>query len=485
MSELSRQLWDGLARSRVMCAVRGRLELLPVDHPLVRRARAFRHLRGVRGIADRLLGGARLQPAIPLDTPLFTELLRRADAAAPRLDAVPRRVLLVNTGLAAGGAERQVVNTLLGLGKERLESISFLGEHLFEGSDRGFLIPLLADSGIPLTQVTRYGRRDYKRIAQSVRKILDHLPLNLAERIVDLVAEFRERRPEVVHAWQDDTSIKCGLAAVIAGVPRIVLSSRNVNPSNFAYFQPYMHPAYRALARRPEVIFCNNSEAGAADYCRWLDLPSERYQVVRNGVALDGLRRDVGAGRALRAREEIPPDAPVVGSIFRFWPEKRPLLWVETALWLLGACPDAHFLIAGDGPLRNEMTELIRASQYRDRFHLVAPTHDVGAVLSALDVFLLTSRFEGTPNVLLEAQWIGLPVVALDAGGVAEAVGRSGIVCAEETPQIIASHLLRILDDREWRERAPDEGASFVRDRFAPERMIAETMALYGYGEGS
>src|SRR5207244_4272193 len=70
-------------------------------------------------------------PAFAVDSrPFFVELLRRAAVAAPTAAAIPGRVLLVNAGLAAGGAERQVVNTLLGLSRQPLESVAFLGEYL-------------------------------------------------------------------------------------------------------------------------------------------------------------------------------------------------------------------------------------------------------------------------------------------------------------------------------------------------------------------
>lgn len=110
----------------------------------------------------------------------------------------------------------------------------------------------------------------------------------MAEEILNLVEEFKRRRPAVVHAWQDSTSIKVGIAAVIAGVPRIVLASRNLTPVNFGYYQEYMRSAYQALSEVDSIIFLNNSSAGAVDYCRWLEIPQDRFQVVRNGVDLGG-----------------------------------------------------------------------------------------------------------------------------------------------------------------------------------------------------
>jgi glycosyltransferase involved in cell wall biosynthesis len=484
-----------------------RVSRLSTDHPLRRSWRYLRRISWVRRATDRLLGirpggipAAAVIPVVsagsvstrvpsytslPCAKAFFVELLGRASKAAPAPQAVPRRVLLVNAGLAAGGAERQIVNTLNGLSGQSLESVAFLGEHLFESTERTFLLPELR-SGIAAAAVqrrTRLAEAGFTGSDTDVAELLGLMPAQFVEEILDLTAEFRDRRPEVLHAWQDSTSIKCGIAAVLAGVPRIVLSSRNVNPSNFAYHQPYMRPAYQALAERPNVVLINNSEAGAADFCRWLGLPRERYQVVRNGVALDDLKPDPQGARLLRQRENIPQDALVVGSIFRFWPEKRPLLWLEIAALLLAERPRLHFLLAGDGLLRKEMLTFIEDLPNPKNVHLIAPTHEIGPILSAMNIFLLTSQFEGMPNVVLEAEWLGLPVVAMEAGGVAEAVaaGESAIVCKDESPSAAAAHVCEMIDDPHWSDRARAVGPRFVRERFGLGRMIEETMALYGY----
>jgi glycosyltransferase involved in cell wall biosynthesis len=462
---------------------------LPRDHPLRRSGRFLRRSLWVRHITDRML---RLMQR-PVDyaaegRAYFDELLDcAAEIGAKVAPTVPRRVLLVNNGLAPGGAERQIVNTLLGLRDQPLESIGFLGEYLGDTPERRFLLPELERAGIraePLQREWRFGMlRGERRLAQ----LLARLPIETEAEILDLVAAFHERRPEVVHAWQDETAIKCAIAGLIAGVPRIVLSTRNVNPSNFDhYHQPYMRPAYQALAERPQIILSNNSEAGAADYCAWLGLDRGRFRVVRNGIAFDELRRDPEGARALREREGIPPDAPVVGTMIRFSAEKRPMLWLDTALRLSQERPRCHFLLIGSGPLEAEMRRFIAGLPSRGAFHLLPPTAAVAAAYSAMNVFLLTSRFEGTPNVVLEAQWLGLPVVAFDAGGVRESIaaGESGFVCGGSSPQPAVAQLCRIIDEPEWTERAGAAGPRFVRERFRPERMIAETMALYGFGDG-
>ena len=319
-----------------------------------------------------------------------------------------------------------------------------------------------------------------------IAELIGDLPDDIAGEIITLVEEFYRRQPDVVHAWQDSTSIKAGIAAVIAGVPRIVLASRNVIPKNFTYYKEYMRPAYRALASHKSVVLVNNSEVGTRDYTRWLDLPRDRFKVVRNGVDLKGLARaSEDVVRDYKQSIDIPSRAKVVGSIFRFWAEKRPMLWLETAVELSKSYPDLHFLLIGDGPMRNEMNAYIFNHSLGTKIHLPGARTDIAIPLSSMNVFVLTSEYEGTPNVVLEAQWLGVPVVVADAGGAKEsfAHGESGLLSTQNSAQEICTLVSFILNNDRFAEEAKLAGPRYVKKEFGIERMVKETMNLYDGGE--
>ena len=423
-----------------------------------------------------------------LDVSFFRELLRRARATATRADmTIPKRVILINAGLAAGGAERQIVNTLIGLRTKDLESVTFLGEYLHRAPGLDFYLPKLRSHDLEITGVKRRITLEEHGLASlppDVAEMLAMLPARMVEEIMNLVEEFRVRRPEVVHAWQDSTSINSGIAAAISGVPRVVLFSRNVNPTHFEYFQNYMKSAYLALAELGNVKLANNSEAGAADYCLWLGLDRHRFQVIRNGVDLSTLMR-LGPTRALAYRTDfdVPADATVIGSVFRFWPEKRPMLWLEVMARIHAVLPDVHFFLAGDGPLRPLMEKFVSQSGITHRVHMTGTASDVAMPLSIMDLFVLTSEFEGTPNVVLEAQWLGVPVVATDSGGTREAIceGVSGWIARSHSAEDIAQLVIEKLKDRPALELATVRAPQFVEERYGLPRMLDETLHLYGY----
>jgi glycosyltransferase involved in cell wall biosynthesis len=96
-------------------------------------------------------------------------------------------------------------------------------------------------------------------------------------------------------------------------------------------------------------------------------------------------------------------------------------------------------------------------------------------------LILLTSIGEGTPNVLLEAQWLGLPVVTTDAGGAGEAVldGVTGILVKTGEADAIADAVVGVLRDKTFRETVRREGPSFIAATYGMERMIDELLSLY------
>ena len=398
-------------------------------------------------------------------------------------------IILLNNSLAYGGAERQLVTTLRGLDGRAGHPLGLLCMRLGDGLEYDFFRPALngfagiVRNAVDLAPARRLVAAAAPRQAVArARAAIDWLPNDVQDDIERLAGDFVQLRPAVVHAWQDSLSIATAYAARIVGVPRVIVSGRNLSPRNFTYYRPYMVDAYSEVASIPEIIMLNNSAAGAADYARWLGLPGNRIEVLRNGVdPAASAPPPAGTRERLRATLRIPETAPVVGSIFRFYEEKRPLLWAEVAALIGRARPDCHFVVVGAGPLHGEVLKRARDDGIADRLHCPGPSSETAAYLSLFDVFLLTSRAEGTPNVVLEASLAGVPVVATAGGGSAEAVdeGASGVVVWDNSAAAIAARVIEVLDDPTWSERARAAGPAFVRERYGRERMLDETLALY------
>ena len=396
-------------------------------------ALAMRERRLLRPVAERIVSQVRGNGRSGVLTPdaeraqelSLNSLFRAAEPVVP----VPGRLVMVCGSLQPGGAERQLANAVRGLTRRGTRDISVLCAHLAPGQpeEYDFFAPQLAAAGVVARQICRPSPL-HASLPAGLLKAAARLPTPLVCDAADLWRELVSLRPAVVHAWLDWSNIRAGIAAVLAGVPRIVLSGRNLNPSRFFFHEPVMRAAYRALLSQPGVVLLNNSLAGARDYADWLGVPAERIGVIYNGVDLP--TPDHEAALAERRRIGVPDEAVLIGSMFRFSPEKRPFLWLDTAAAILARRTDVVFALYGLGPMRAEIGARLAALGLEQRVILPGLSVDPLAALGAMDVFLLTSEAEGTPNTAIEAQWAGRPVVACTAGGVAEAFlpGGTGIL---------------------------------------------------------
>lgn len=256
----------------------------------------------------------------------------------------------------------------------------------------------------------------------SLLRLLEQLPPQVHYGVTRLAPYLRARGFDVASLWQDGTCLFGALAALLAGVPVIQLVFRGLPPNiRRMRYRPEYPVLYRALAQIPGVMFVSNSKAAADEYAKWLDIPRERFQILYNGVpevptscdAQDAAKWSEFAGRTGDATETI-------GGIFRLEPDKRPLLWVRMAHRYLKRHPKARFFIVGNGRLYEQTREFARTLGVEERLLLVGHSSHVGFWYSKMDAKVLLSSFEGLPNVLIEAQLMGVGTVATPAGGSGE-----------------------------------------------------------------
>jgi glycosyltransferase involved in cell wall biosynthesis len=420
----------------------------------------------------------------------FEALIAESMAAPSATIPVPGRILIANHSLSMGGAERQIVNTLVGLHQLGYSDVGFVCERRHDYTPSDPFGAELERHGIPIEElaiVPPAATHDrLSKLAARLTPALDRIPPHLRDDVLFYADVFLRRNPAVVHAWQDTTSIKAGLAAVITGVPRIVLSSCNVAIVHFQYWMPWMRPAYRALAQHPNVLLVNNSAAGGQDYARWLGLPNERLLVEHNGLAPAAFApADPASVAAYRRSHGLPPDSPVVGSIFRFYPEKNPLLWLQVAAKILAARPNVRFLLIGDGPLLEAARRDARRLGVAEHVVFAGEEADPRPALAAMNAFLLVSQAEGLPNALIEAQAQGVPVISTGVGGAPEAIdlGRSGLVVDPGDASAAAAAVLRALNDEVWATAARRHARSHAESYFSLRRMLDGALRLYGLTE--
>ena len=411
------------------------------------------------------------------------------DAIGDRLRLQPkdfdeRRVAMVIGSLGAGGAERQATLTAVGLAKRGRFQPTVAVMNLEPGQG-DFFRPVVERGGVRVDQIeSLLGNFDDPVIQEVFNRSLKYRVLNfhnLLRIILSYAYYFRAHRPYVVQSWMDYCNVLAGIGAELAGVPHIVLGGRSLAPEHFALFQHFMRPGYRSLlAKRPDIVFTNNSQAGADDYARWLSLPTSRFKVLHNGFEFPA---DIPLQNAKHLREQlkIPADALVVGSIIRFSEEKRPLMLIDIADKVLAACPKAYFVIFGAGAMLETARKLIEKRGLQTRVILPGPTSDAWAACSLMDVFVLASRAEGLPNVLIEAQAMGVPVVTTGQGGMIETYieDKTGLTARPANAAGMAQGVLKLLNHPEMMREFGQAAEAHARSSFNIDRMISSTSNVF------
>jgi glycosyltransferase involved in cell wall biosynthesis len=292
-------------------------------------------------------------------------------------------------------------------------------------------------------------------------------------RIVATWKALRRLRPDLVHLV--DVDPPAAIAARLAGVRRLVLT----------YHTPELRPPDnlpgRILRRlgwlmRPHAIF--TSEPDRETGLRLDPIARPRTSVVPLGIDLSAF--DPAHARPV-LRQELGVAGPIVGTVGRLHPQKQQADLVAAAPAVLAAHPDATFVIAGEGVLHEALAAQIAALGLEGRVLLLGQRRDVPDVMASLDVFALTSTFEGLCLVVNEALALGAPVVATPVGGVRQTVldGETGVLVPVGDVAALADALVRLLSDRDEARRLGAAGRERVRDLYAQERMVAGTVAVY------
>ena len=419
-------------------------------------------------------------PQHPFVPPAFQRL--RANRALSRrpMRSKPKIVHLIGA-LGSGGAERQLVNLVTALGKRGLD-VSVLSMEPLIGPS-AFRLPALQQNNIPARAVQRGIDPGYSALAvvPHIGDLIAQLPNWLKPWPLEIARELATDPPDILHIWLDFTNITGAIAALMLGVPRIILSTRSVNPTHFSYMNtPWFQPWYTFLATIPDLLLLNNSEAGQRDYAQWMNMPPTRFQVIRNGIDTAFYHRaEPEQIASLRQELQLQPGDQLLAGVFRLSEEKRPLLFLEVAQAVMQSRPHLHTAIFGHGPLESEVRTCIANSPLASRIHLVPPRDDMPVVYSASDLLLQTSILEGTPNTLLEAQATGCPVVTTAGGGAAECLLDQETGFIADTSADLTERVARILDDNDLRNRLSHRGRAFIEDRFNFEQMTDSCIDLY------
>ncbi|MDX1944121.1 MAG: glycosyltransferase [Pirellulaceae bacterium] len=306
----------------------------------------------------------------------------------------PIRLAFVITELWPGGAERCLANLAMGLDRERFEQVVYsLKVRPPAGKDQ--LVNQLEAAGVPVRFLEL---RSPGQILSAVRKLAGH---------------FSAQRPQIVQSFLFHANIVGSAAASRANVPHVALGVRVADPRRWRAW------AERWLGRRADKIVCVSQ--GVADFCRQRGYPSDKLLVIPNGVDVE---RFANATPIHPTALGLPADRKFFVFIGRLDRQKGLADLLQHLPDTLAANPRHDFVLVGDGPERTSLAGLAAQLKIAERVHFAGWRDDVPAILAGAELLVLPSRWEGMPNVVLEAMAAGKPVAATRAHGVVELFGQ-------------------------------------------------------------
>ena len=208
----------------------------------------------------------------------------------------------------------------------------------------------------------------------------------------------------------------------------------------------------------------------------------DRVSTIHTGVDPADLGPLIDRDAACKALG-LDPARPVIGWAARLVPQKAPCDLLEAAAAVVRRIPEAQFLLAGDGPLSCEVNEAIDRLGLTRHVRRVVWQHDVARMLSALDVYVLSSHWEGLPQSLLEAMASGLPCVASDVSGVREVIDDpSGLMVPPGDVAALEHALRELLEDPLGATEMGAAARRRVEETFSSREQARQHLDLYRRG---
>jgi glycosyltransferase involved in cell wall biosynthesis len=308
----------------------------------------------------------------------------------------PIRLALVITELAVGGAERNLVRLATGLSRSEFD-VRVFSLKTAPLAPRNELVEALQAAGVP---VQFLNARAAWQVPLATRR---------------LAAEFKAWRPDVVQSFLFHANMVSTWACQLAGKPKLVWGLRVADPN------PRRQWLERRFIDRADTVVCVSQSV--KDFAlEKLAIDEGKLLVIPNGIDVE----------TYKAALPIPLEELGVASgrrmllcVGRLHEQKGYDWLLSFAPQLLAQLPEHDLVFVGEGPQRRRLEALATASGVGERIHFTGFRNDTPRCIAAADILLLPSRWEGMPNVVLEAMACGRPVVAAASHGVAEALGKA------------------------------------------------------------
>jgi glycosyltransferase involved in cell wall biosynthesis len=206
-----------------------------------------------------------------------------------------------------------------------------------------------------------------------------------------------------------------------------------------------------------------------------------KLQIVPNGVNTNLYAPDLYNPREVKSKLGIPLTAPVIGTVAVFRFQKRLDIWLEIAAEIHKQNEGVHFIIVGDGPLKHKLLQKTKALNLDSHVHFSGMQTEVRPYLATMDIFMISSIFEGLPVALLEAMASQCAVVSTNAGGIKEVIRNEtdGLICSVDDPWKLKEFALELIENSAKRIALSRNARLRILSDFGIKKMVSEVEKIY------
>jgi glycosyltransferase involved in cell wall biosynthesis len=357
------------------------------------------------------------------------------------------RVLFVSTSTTVGGAEKTLFSLATLLNPQRFDVAGVVSL-----KPAGAYAERMKAGGIKTQTLNLSGRPGFRALDE-LCKVIKH------------------ERPDIVHAVMYQAIQLCRLAKSRVGGFRLITSPR-VNYRTRSAFTLLVD----SVLKGQDDLLIAESRASRDYLIKRLGYKSDKVSVIYNGVDLAGWPASRLERQKKRLELRLGAEDVLLGAVGRLDAQKGFSFLID-AMARLKKNFKCRLVILGEGPLRPALEKQIRRHHLEGRVMLLGERSDVTSWLSALEIFVLPSLWEGLPNSLLEAMALGLPCVASNVDGVPEVIKHqeSGLLTPPASSAALAECLARLIADAELRALY---GAA-AKERIGRDFSLIGMMAAY------
>jgi glycosyltransferase involved in cell wall biosynthesis len=398
------------------------------------------------------------------------------------------KILLLIKSLGLGGAERLLVDSLPYLDQKR-----FAYEVAYLVPWKATLVPQIEAAGLPVTCLGQGSILDFgfpisdsvtkqSKIQNPKSKIQTvTAPRSLQAALATPLAYGRlyrwqqRQRFDLIHADMPVAGILARLVGRQLGVP-VVYTEHNL----LERYHPLTRWLHNATFGWQQQVITVSDEVQASIQRAGGDKKTT-VRTLFNGVPVEQVRQEATDLDALRAEFAIPMDHQVVGSVAVFRTQKRLTDWLAVAAQVARQQPKVTFLLVGDGPEMGVVRAKVAELGLQERVRLPGFRADGRRCIGLMDLYLMTSHFEGLPIALLEAMTLAKPVVATAVGGIPEVItaGVEGQLAPTGAVAQLAQQVLALLADPVQRQRMGQQGAAKVEAHYHIKQRVTAIEAIY------